>query len=259
MHGRGSLWLRLTSLLRIPPRCLRSDARSGKSRAMDWSGAIFGVRLGHGTLNFAFAPSLFAFFLAGIGLVRLKTHARLLALAAGSSLVALALPPLYLVLASQAQPYIDVGDPETPARLWDIMSGAPYRRQFGRPSGLSARRPCDRKHQSARAWLRLLFCVRRIHLGTLPAEPDMDSRSTLLRSALSLSLTANPAKLAGWAGLERRALEASLWYRPDQHERAIHFDVKRGLGIETPLHQFGDPARARLRELDSSAAPASQG
>ena len=88
-----------------------------------------------------------------------------------------------------------------------------------------------------------------IELGELPHELDMDSRSTLLQFSVCLYLTAQRARQRGWNDLERRALEASLFCEPDHQELTIHEDVKRGLGIKTPLNQFGSKARERLSRL----------
>lgn len=99
------------------------------------------------------------------------------------------------------------------------------------------------------AWNLEFFQGIQEQLKELPARPDMDSRSTLLQFSLCLYLSAGRARQAGWVELERESLQASLFYEPDVQELAVHEDVLRGLGIETPLNQFGRQARERLSEL----------
>lgn len=92
----------------------------------------------------------------------------------------------------------------------------------------------------------------RTSLGTIPEEPDMDSRSTLAQFALCLFLNGEHARLGRWPELERRSLEACLEFHPDDHELAIQEDVRTGLGFTIPLNRFGARARERLAELGGS-------
>jgi hypothetical protein len=85
-------------------------------------------------------------------------------------------------------------------------------------------------------------------LGPIPAEVDMDSKSTLLQYALSL--TQNAALLDRLNETERAAASRRLLLTldPDRHENDVVEDVWRGLGQRIPRHEMGRRARAALAE-----------
>jgi len=83
-------------------------------------------------------------------------------------------------------------------------------------------------------------------LGEIPAEVDMDSKSTLLQYALALSRN---AALLDRLNEHQRAAESRrllLTLDPDRHESDVAADVWRGLGRRIPRLELGRRARAAL-------------
>ena len=99
---------------------------AGSGRGWLLAGVVIGLWLGHRLNNLLYLPAPALVWMAcggRLGSVRIAPLAGGLALAA--------LPVLYLPLASARDPLVDMGDPETAARLWAVVSAAPFRGLLG--------------------------------------------------------------------------------------------------------------------------------
>ncbi len=115
-----------------------SLGRSDSRRAWFVAGVVGGLWLGHRFINLAYIPALALLACAArvAGPAQsgppASSKARLFPrwgpLIGG--LVLSMLPYLYLPLASAANPYIDIGDPQTLERFWAVVRGAPYARHL---------------------------------------------------------------------------------------------------------------------------------
>lgn len=90
------------------------------------TGLCLGLWMGHRLNNLLYLPAPVLLWLACGGW---RGSPRLIMLAAG--LAAAALPLLYLPLASARDPLVDMGDPETLARFWAVVTAAPFRGLLG--------------------------------------------------------------------------------------------------------------------------------
>ncbi len=109
----------------------RTPLRSPKAvRIGVLTGIVLGIWIGHRTLNVAFAPSLLWFFVTQLPPGEWRKRVRAIGWLVLGAVLGLGLPLSYLILASRAQPYFDIGDPESLPRLWEVLRGAPYTRHL---------------------------------------------------------------------------------------------------------------------------------
>lgn len=102
------------------------------ARALLW-GLGLGLWLGHRISNVFYLPAVIALAWAispkGQPLQNLLARPRLLSLLAGLALAGL--PFAYLPLASSADPYFDMGDPQRWDQFWKVVLASPYRGLLG--------------------------------------------------------------------------------------------------------------------------------
>ncbi len=86
-------------------------------------------------------------------------------------------------------------------------------------------------------------------LEPLPREIDMDTKSIFLQYAIAFYRTAQMLQQVREFDLALRAYRGVLKFDPDRHEQDIREEVRRGLGQELPVYQWGQKARQAIATI----------
>jgi len=108
------------------PRGTRRPLGTGGTGRWLALGALAGSWLLHRPVNIAYLPAVGILYHSAGGSPPGRRQAATLA----AGLVLGVAPVLYLPWASSRDPLLDIGDPESLARLWVVVSGGPYRRHL---------------------------------------------------------------------------------------------------------------------------------
>jgi len=119
-----------------------------------------------------------------------------------------------------------------------------------RGTALEVRRRGDSYDARERAlWNASFFDGVMERLGEIEPNVDMDTKSIFLQYALAMTRTAESLVRLGRPDVATRMLGYVLRFDPDRHERDLHADVERGLGLAIPDLRLGERAQRAIERF----------